>query len=180
MKAKGGLCLLLAVLLCLAGCSASVGSRGNAQTVPLDSIIEALRIGNAGVYQAAFPEDFVAAYQAQYPDFTVTLEGLLSSAAEKNKEDLGDTWSIHYELTASEKLSVDSLEQNYGYEGLDSFWYAFPVEHITDYRKISVTVYFEGSFHSFETKLTYRVLCLDGIWYLHPESFGSVLRSQKP
>ena len=27
-------------------------------------------------------------------------------------------------------------------------------------------------------ELTYRVLCIDGFWYLHPEAFGTVLRNE--
>ena len=180
MKAKSGLLLLLILLCCLAGCEPSAGSRGNQLTVPLDRIMEALQTGNTGLYQAAFPTDFTAGYGKQYPDLPETLEKLLAAATEKNRRDFGDTWSVRYKLTGSEKLSLDQLEPNYGYTGLDPFWYAMPLESITDFRKITVTVYFEGSFDSLETELTYRVLCISGVWYLHPESFGTVLRSQTP
>lgn len=180
MKAKQGLFLLLALLLCLAGCDTPAGSTGNALTVPLDRIIEAVETGNAGLYESAFPTDFPAQYSAQNGTYAKTLSDLLAAAWEKNKADLGDTWSIRYELTGNKGLDITLLERYYGYTGLDPFRYTMPLEYISDFREISVTVYFEGSFASFEKELTYRVLCIEGLWYLHPESFGTLLREATP
>ena len=180
MKAKRGLFLLLALLFCLAGCDTPGGSTGYALTVPLDRIIEAVETGNRGLYESAFPTDFPVQYRMQSGEYAKTLSDLLAAAAEKNRKDLGDTWSIRYELTGSKRLEITLLERYYGYTGLDPFRYTMPLEYISDFREITVTVYFEGSFDSFEKELTYRVLCIEGLWYLHPESFGTVLRSQTP
>jgi len=181
MKAKGWFALLLTVLVCLSGCDATAeGSRGNALTVPLDRILEALQTGNVGLYESAFPTDFTVQYRSEYPDLADTVEEILISAKHKNRKDLGDTFSIRYRLTGNEKLSTDILEPYYGYTGVDPFRYTMPLESITDFREITVKVSFEGSFDSFEKELAFRVLCIDGVWYLHPESFGTVLRSQTP
>ena len=179
MKAKRGLLLLLALLLLTAGCSAPETSRGNQTTVPIDRIIEALNTGNTGLYESAFPASFSSQYRGEFPDLSTTLRELLAAAAEKNRTDLGDTWSIRYELTGSKGLETSSLEPYYGYTGLDAFLYEMPLDAITQLREISLTVYFEGSFDSFTAELTYRVLCIDGFWYLHPESFGTVLRNEQ-
>lgn len=180
MKAKRGFFLLLALLVCLTGCDTPAGNTGNALTVPLDRIIEAVETGNAGLYEVAFPTDFSSQYSAQNGTYAKTLSDLLTAAREKNKADLGDTWSIRYELTGNKGLDITLLERYYGYTGLDPFQYTMPLEYISDFREISVTVYFEGSFTSFETELTYRVLCISGGWYLHPESFGTLLREATP
>ena len=105
---------------------------------------------------------------------------MLAAAEAKNLADLGDTFEIRYELTGNKGLDVTLLERYYGYTGLDPFRYTMPLESITDFREITVKVYFEGSFDSFEKELIFRVLCIDGVWYLHPESLGTVLRSQTP
>lgn len=180
MKAKGWLALLLVLLTCLAGCNAGGETRGNALTVPLDRIIEALETRNAGLYESAFPTDFTVRYRREYPDLSDTIGEMLAAAETKNLADLGDTFEIRYELTGNKGLDVTLLERYYGYTGLDPFRYTMPLESITDFREITVKVYFEGSFASFEKELAFRVLCIDGVWYLHPESFGTVLRSQTP
>ena len=177
MKAKRSLLLLLAVLLLTAGCTPAEETRGNQTTVPIDRIIEALETGNTGLYESAFPADFSAQYRAAYPDLSTTLRDLLSVASQKNRAELGELQSIRYQLTASKEQSISVLEPYYGYTGLDAFLYEMPLEKISAMREISLRITFEGSLDDFPAELTYRVLCIDGFWYLHPESFGTVLRS---
>lgn len=177
MKAKRGALLLLAVLL-LVGCSVAEETRGNQTTVPIDRIIEALNTGNTGLYESAFHPSFSAQYRTSYPDLSATLRDLLSVASEKNRTELGELKSIRYQITASREQELSSLEAYYGYTGLDAFLYEMPLESISAMREISLRITFEGSLDDFTAELTYRVLCIDGFWYLHPEAFGTVLRNE--
>lgn len=177
MKAKRGVLLLLAALL-LVGCSVAEETRGNQTTVPIDRIIEALNTGNTGLYESAFHPSFSAQYRTTYPDFSTTLRDLLSVASEKNRTELGELKSIRYQITASREQELSSLEAYYGYTGLDAFLYEMPLESISAMREISLRITFEGSLDDFTAELTYRVLCIDGFWYLHPEAFGTVLRNE--
>ena len=139
---------------------------------------EALNTGNTGLYESAFHPSFSAQYRTTYPDLSTTLRDLLSVASEKNRTELGELKSIRYQITASREQELSSLEAYYGYTGLDAFLYEMPLEAISAMREISLRITFEGSLDDFTAELTYRVLCIDGFWYLHPEAFGTVLRNE--
>ena len=138
-----------------------------------------MNTGNTGLYESAFHPSFSAQYRTTYPDLSTTLRDLLSVASEKNCTELGELQSIRYQITASKEQELSSLEAYYGFTGLDAFLYEMPLESISAMREISLEVTFEGSLDSHTAYLTYRVLCIDGFWYLHPESFGTVLRNEQ-
>ncbi len=167
-------CLLLCVLL-LVGCERGTVTVGNEQTAPLDRIVQAIATGNVGAYESAFPQTFCEQYQAAAGDLQDYLQLLLTGAREFDLDRYGTDAAITYELTATARIDVSSIEPYHQAISPD-FVCSLPTESLTDAAEISVTVYFKGSYDKESFDLTYTVLCIDGTWVLHPKHFGTVLK----
>ncbi len=174
MKAKL-LPFLLALLLCLCSCQ-SGGNLGSELTVPLDRVIQALESGNTGAYESAFPPDFTAGYRQAYGDLAETLSALLYAAKGKNQSECGEVYTLRYELQDKEALPIDSLESVCTLDRFNAYVYTLPKEHISQAALVTVTAYLEGGLGEQSFENTYFVLCIDGVWYLHPMHFGTVLK----
>ena len=173
MKRKGiALLLLLALLLCSCGEDPNK-SIGDEKTVPLDRILEALKTGSIAAYESAFPPDFCNAYRLAYPDMPETIDALLSTADEFNREHYGENCTIRYELTNTEIRDPAQYAGEHRLDTLDVISYVVPLA--SKAARIYVTVYRTGSFDEAEKESSYVVLQIDGIWYLHPQEFGTVL-----
>lgn len=175
MKAKL-LPLLLALLLCLCACEGGEGSLRGEPAVPLDRIAQAVQSGNAGLYETAFPPDFIQGYGETYGDLDGTLGELLTTARDKNQSDCGETWTLRYELQSKEVISVDELGASCVLNRFNDYVYALPVEQITQAAAITVIAYVEGGMGEQSFENTFTVLCIGGTWYFHPMHFGTVLR----
>ena len=170
------LALLLATLLCLCSCEGAGGGLGSDLTVPLDRIAEALRDGNTGLYESAFPSEFVAGYRRAYSDLTQTVSSLLDTASYKNRSDYGETWTATYEVTSKETLSPEELAPSYTLDRFNEYVYTLPAEEILQVVRLTVVTTFEGGMGEARFETTYTLLCMDGEWYLHPMHFGTVLK----
>lgn len=173
MKRKvTALLLLLALLLC--GCAGKTEENvGNEKTVPLDRILEALKTGSVATYESAFPSDFCRAYREAYPDMPETVEALLNAANGFNREHYGEDYTIRYELTETELCDPAQFAGEYQFNHLDTFSCTVPLA--SEAARIHVTVYHTGSFDELEKEEIYTVLLINGIWYFHPQLFGTVL-----
>ncbi len=170
--------LLLLLPLLLPSCAEQdVGSIGNEKTAPLDRILEAVAGGSVAAYEAAFPPDFCDAYLSLFPDLPETVRLQLSLADSYNCSTCGDEYRLWYELTGSETYDLSQLEETFQYDRLDRFRYTMSLSDITAAEQIHVTVHWEGSYDRNERDAVYLVLCIGGIWYLHPQCFGTVLRN---
>lgn len=176
MKSKA-LLLLLFLCVCFSGCRPSSANVGSKATVPLDRILEALQNNTVAVYESAFPPTFCEQYRDLYPDLEETVEHLLTAANAFNRENHGEDVTLRYELTDSESYDHTQFEEFYPSTAIDSFAYSMPITEITEARQITVTVYIKGSYLQAEQDLTYLVLFIGGNWYLHPQHFGTVLRT---
>lgn len=173
MKRKGvALLLLLALLLCGCGWDPKE-SIGDERTVPLDRVLEALKTGSIATYESAFPPDFCNAYRSAYPDMPETIEVLLNAANEFNSEYYGEDCAIRYKLTNTELCDPAQFTGDHKLNTIDTLSYIVP--QASEAARIHVTVYREGSFGKTEKEESYVVLLFDGIWYLHPMHFGTVL-----
>ena len=173
MKSKCvALLLLLALLLC--DCAEkSDESIGDEKTVPLDRILEALKTGSVAAYESAFPSDFCREYRKIYADMPKTVENLLIAANEFNCEHFGEDCAIRYELTETELCDPAQFTGEYQFNRLDTFSFTLP--KASEAARIHVKIYHSGSFDKAEKEGSYVVLLIDGIWYLHPQTFGMVL-----
>lgn len=172
MKHRGiALLLLLALLLC--GCGKDQENIGDETTIPLDRILEALKTGSIATYESAFPPDFCRTYREAYPDLPETVEMLLRVANEFNIERYGEDYTVHYALTDTELCDPAQFVGEYQFNNLDTF--SCTISLASQAAKIHVTISHTGSFDELEKGAIYTVLLIDGTWYLHPLSFGTVL-----
>lgn len=169
------LALLLVLLLGLSSCDGA-GSLGGEITVSLDRIVEGLQEGNVGLYESAFPSDFVIDFRRTYGDLNETLSELLAIARYKNQSDYGENWIISYEVVSKENLSAQDLPSSYALERFNDYAYTLPAEDIESAAKITVEVCFEGGMGEETFEIEYILLCMEGNWYLHPMHFGTVLK----
>lgn len=174
MKRKALLLILSAALLAC-GCSISPSSKGNETTVPLDSVIQAIRTGDTAVYLSAFPASFCAQYLQAHPDMGDTVDLLLTVAREFELDRYGEDAVLWYELDGSIPYELTRLQGELTYAWLDSFSYTLPTEQITQALTLSVTVHLEGSYESATYGMELTVLYMNGQWLLHPDAFGTVL-----
>ena len=170
------LALLMAMLVCLCSCGGADGNFGSELTVPLDRIIEALESGNVGLYESAFPSEFVSGYRNAYSDLTRTISNLLYTASGKNQSDYGESWSLTYDVISKETLSVEDLLPSYTLDRFNTYVYTLPAEEILQVARVTVSATFEGGLDEERFEITYTLLRMDGAWYLHPMHFGTVLK----
>ena len=175
MKAKL-LLTLLAAVLCLCSCQGDSGNLGGELTVPLDRIAEALQEGNVGLYESAFPSEFVTGYRKVYGDLNETLSALLYAAQYKNRGDYGENWTLTYEVKSKESLSVDALPTSCTLDRFNDYVYTLPTQELQGAAKVTLEVSFDGGMDEEQFEITYTFLCMDGSWYLHPMHFGTVLK----
>lgn len=170
--------LLMAVLVCLCSCDRGDESMGSELTVPLDRIIEALQEGNVGMYESAFPSDFLMGYRKVYGDLSQTLSALLNAASYKNQTDYGENWTLTYDVESKESLSVEDLPSSYTLDRFGAYLYTLPAEEVQQVAKVTVTATFDGGMGEENFEITYTLLRMDDAWYLHPMHFGTVLKRE--
>lgn len=176
MKNKRWIPLLLALLLLLfCSCEADGGDFGNEQTRPLERIREALLSGNAETYESAFPEDFLRIYRSNYEDIDSVVETLLHAGLERDTSAYGLDTALTFELLKSENYPVSALSAQVYYDNIDEFLYNLPIDSVEEARALEVEIVRKGSFGEKTSVLEFTALKIEGVWYLHPADFGTLL-----
>lgn len=170
--------LLLASAMLFCGC-AEYGNAGNAKTIPIEHILNALSSGSAAEYEAAFPPDFCMQYHETFPSVSETVSLLLTTAHAVNCDLYGENYRIRYELSEQEEIDFSGWENPFSFHRLDNLSYTLPLEQITQAAELRVRIDREGSYGEEREELILTVLCIGESWYLHPQHFGTVLRDER-
>lgn len=179
--ARPVLLALCLVLLCwLSACSDAWENSGNAQSEPLDRLLAGISSGSASVYESAFPPEFCRQYREQYADLDRTVTYLLTEANKRFIQQYGEGVQLRYELQAVRDCDFHSLpaKEQVLFSGLDEVRYTLSASNITAAAYLQATVHMIGDYERGQREVSLLVLCIDGQWYLHPQSFGEVFLKQ--
>ncbi|PKM61191.1 MAG: hypothetical protein CVU97_07355 [Firmicutes bacterium HGW-Firmicutes-21] len=162
------LCLLLAT-----GCSDK--NIGDKTTEPLDRLINGLLKKDTALYKSAFPPDYIDratnAFDAIGNDIDKVLSELFTDALDAHIVNYGEKTRINYTLISKEELSSGDLDK---YWDLIVNGYDLPVDKITEAYRATVDVTVKGRDSEVTKRAEYKLLHIDGVWYLHPEVFMNV------
>ena len=166
--------LVLLLLLFASGCGNK--NIGDETTQPLDRLIDGVLNQNTQTYASAFSPDFIERAEEVFSiigsDVYAVLEETLKGAMDAHTVNFGDRVRINYALISKQKMSEEQLNEPYWNLYVDD--YDLPVDKITEAYVAQFDITVKGK-DSEETKQAqYKLLLIDGTWYLHPESFMNV------
>ncbi len=160
------------VLSLLAGCAEK--SIGDETTAPLENIINGIINKDATRYKSAFPKDYIEAAEKAFADIGSDIDKeiteILEMALTAHESNRGKNVKLYYFLLFKEELSVKELVEE-PYWDLHVNNYDLPKEGVQKVYLSTFEIKVKGK-DSEETKTgRFRFLLIDGVWYLHPESF---------
>ncbi len=160
----------LAILLLLCACGSGSDSE---LSLPFERIVESLQTGSIETYESAFPPDFCNTYQDEFPTLPDTVALLLTVTSEFDFKTYGEDVSVTYVIESTERCDPSLYEGAFDFNNLHSFSVVLP--KADDAMRVTVTVTRSGSFSEMTAERVYILLQYTGIWYLHPQHFGTVL-----
>lgn len=144
-------------------------------TSPLDSLITGIMDESIGSYRKAFPPDYWEQLCKEYEGAPQTFAETLTTIHSCHVFNAGDDFQIRYTLLSEESTSLSDIETEFWTEEPFVFRYQLPVDSVQSVRNITFRVDIEGKSGSSSGTMTYTVLQIGNLWYLHPQYFGTSL-----
>lgn len=170
MKAKFSIFLVLLIIM-LAGCADK--SQGDETTIPLDKIINGLKKSDASEYKSAFPPDYIERAAELFvlvgENIDTKLKETFAGAIQAHEVNYGKNFRITYKLLSKKPLTKEQLSEEYlDYYVLE---YELPIDSIEEAYLGRFDIKVKGDEAEETKQAEYKLIKIDGIWYLHPESF---------
>ncbi|HAN21688.1 MAG: hypothetical protein A2Y15_03630 [Clostridiales bacterium GWF2_36_10] len=166
--------LLILCIIFLAGCTSK--NVGDETTLPLDKILTGLLTENVELYKSAFSPDYIekvtAALSLIEEDINILLANTIKDAIDVRNANYGEKTQINYVLISKNVMTTDDLKEPY-WDNYD-ITYNLPVDKITEAYKATFDIIYKGKESSETKRAEYKLLKIDGGWYLHPETFMNV------
>lgn len=166
--------VLVFCLIFFTGCSNS--NVGDETTDPLDKIITGILTENAELYKSAFSPDYIEQvtkiYEQVNQDINTELSEIFKNALDAHSVNYGKKIHINYVLISKDSLTEKELKEPY--LDLNVFAYDLPVDKITEAYVATFDITVRGNESNETKKAEYKLLKINGQWYLHPQSFMTV------
>lgn len=176
MKTRKRILLLFIILCLLSTASCKASNVGDETTEPLDKMINGLLSEDCTLYKSAFPSDYITLLTEELTAVGENIDTLITDifkgALDAHIVNYGKNTCINYVLISKDAMTQEELNQIY----LDYYLveYNLPVEHITEAYKANFDITVKGDDTSSTRRAVYKLLKIDGVWYIHPESFMNV------
>lgn len=171
MKIKLIAVFILLSLLFAASCSEK--NIGDESTVPLDRLIGGIIREDIRLYKSAFPPDYIKEVERVFGIIGNDIDALLAenikSALQSHNVNYGDKLRIKYKLISKTALTEQQLAEFYW--DLYAETYNLPLDSITEAYTATFEITVKGKEASETKRAEYRLLKINGEWYLHPQFF---------
>lgn len=166
--------LLIFTLLCLiftAGCSDK--NSGDETTQPLDKLINGLLNEDTQVYKSAFTPDYITLLEKSFNiignDIDTVLKDTFKQALDVHEANYGENIRINYTLISKEEMSKEDLSEKNWNLYVDE--YDLPADKISEAYLEEIDITVKGKDSTETKRAKFKLIKIDGVWYLHPENF---------